>query len=54
MLARRLTAILPAMSLAEALATTRLYRVAGLTAARTTVVTSRPCVPRTRPSRLWG
>jgi magnesium chelatase family protein len=43
MLARRLTTILPAMRLAEALATTHIHRVAGLTGARTTVVTTRPC-----------
>jgi magnesium chelatase family protein len=43
MLARRLTTILPAMRLAEALETTRIPRVAGLTGARTAVVTTRPC-----------
>ena len=43
MLARRLTTILPAMSLADALETTRMHRVAGLTGARTAVVTTRPC-----------
>jgi magnesium chelatase family protein len=43
MLARRLTTILPAMTLAEALETTRLHRVAGLTGDRTASVTSRPC-----------
>jgi predicted ATPase with chaperone activity len=42
MLARRLTTILPAMSLAEALETTRIHSVAGLTGARTAVVTTRP------------
>ena len=42
-LARRLTTILPAMRLAEALETTRLPRVAGLTGARTAMVTRRPC-----------
>jgi predicted ATPase with chaperone activity len=42
MLARRLTTILPAMSLAEALETTRLHRVAGRTGTRTAVVTMRP------------
>jgi magnesium chelatase family protein len=42
MLARRLTTMLPAMSLAEALETTRIHRVAGLTGARTAVVTARP------------
>ena len=38
MLARRLTTILPAMTLAEAIETTRIHRVAGLTA----LVTTRP------------
>ena len=42
MLARRLTTILPEMSLAEALDTTRIHRVAGLTDGRTALVTSRP------------
>jgi predicted ATPase with chaperone activity len=42
MLARRLTTILPAMSLAEAVATTRIPRVAGRTGARTALVTMRP------------
>ena len=43
MLARRLTTIVLAMRLAEALETTRIHRVAGLIGARTTVVTARPC-----------
>jgi magnesium chelatase family protein len=43
MLARRLTTILPAMTLAEAIETTRIHRVAGLTGDRTTLVTTRPC-----------
>lgn len=43
MLAHRLATILPAMSLAKALDTTRIHRVAGLTGARTAVVTTRPC-----------
>jgi magnesium chelatase family protein len=42
-LVRRLTTILPAMSLAEALETTRIHSVAGLTGARTVLVTMRPC-----------
>jgi magnesium chelatase family protein len=42
MLARRLTTILPAMTLAEAIETTRIYRVAGLTGDRTALVTTRP------------
>jgi magnesium chelatase family protein len=42
MLARRLTTIPPAMTLAEAIETTRIHRVAGLTGARTGWVTTRP------------
>jgi magnesium chelatase family protein len=42
MLARRLTTILPAMSLAEALETTRIHGVAGLAGGHTAVVTTRP------------
>jgi Magnesium chelatase, subunit ChlI len=42
MLARRLTTIRPATVLAEALETTRIHRVAGLTGDRTTLVTTRP------------
>jgi magnesium chelatase family protein len=42
-LAWRLTTILPAMTLADALETTRLHRVAGLTGDRTALVTTRPC-----------
>src|SRR5918912_657676 len=42
MLARRLATILPAMSLAEALETTRIHRVAGLTGGRTSCITTRP------------
>jgi magnesium chelatase family protein len=41
MLARRLTTILPAMSLPEALETTNIPRVADRTGARTAVVTTR-------------
>jgi magnesium chelatase family protein len=43
MLARRLTTILPAMTLAEAIETTRIHRVPGLTGDRTALVTTRPC-----------
>jgi magnesium chelatase family protein len=43
MLARRLTTMLPAMTLAEPLETTRIHRVAGLTGDRTAWVTTRPC-----------
>jgi magnesium chelatase family protein len=42
MLARRLTTILPAMTLAEAIETTRIHRVTGRTGDRTTLVTIRP------------
>jgi magnesium chelatase family protein len=38
----RLTTILPATTLAEAIETTRIYRVAGLTGDRTALVMSRP------------
>ena len=43
MLARRLTTILPAMTLAEAIETTRIHRVAGRTGDRTALVTTHPC-----------
>jgi Magnesium chelatase, subunit ChlI len=42
-LARRLTTILPAITLAEAIETTRIHRVAGLTGDRTAVVMTCPC-----------
>jgi magnesium chelatase family protein len=42
MLARRLTTILPAMTLAEALETTRLHRVAGRISERMALVTLVP------------
>ena len=42
MLSRRLTTILPAMTLAEAMETTRIPRVAGRTSNRTALVTTRP------------
>jgi hypothetical protein len=42
-LARRLTTILPAITLTHALETTRIHRVAGLTGDRTTLATTRPC-----------
>src|SRR4051812_17656960 len=41
-LARRLTTILPAMTLAEVIETMRLHRVAGFTGDRTALVTTRP------------
>jgi magnesium chelatase family protein len=49
MLARRLTTVLPAMTLAEAIETTRLHPVAGLMGARPALVTT-----RIRPSPMWG
>ncbi len=49
MLARRLTTILPAMTLAEAIETTRVHSVAGLTGGRTALVTA-----RLDRSRLWS
>jgi hypothetical protein len=42
MLARRLTTILPEMTLPEAIETTRIHSVAGLTGDRTAFVTTRP------------
>jgi magnesium chelatase family protein len=42
MLARRLTTLRPAMPLTEALETTRLHSVAGLTGDRTACVTDYP------------
>jgi magnesium chelatase family protein len=42
MLARRLITILPAMTLAEAIETARIHRVAGLIGDRTALVTTRP------------
>jgi predicted ATPase with chaperone activity len=42
MLARRLPTILPAMTLPEAIDTTRIHRVAGRTGAHTALVTTRP------------
>jgi hypothetical protein len=54
MLARRLTTILTATALAEALATTRLPRVAGRTGERTALVTTRRFEAHFRRSRLWG
>jgi magnesium chelatase family protein len=42
MLTRRLTTILPAMTMAEAIETARIHSVAGLTGDHTAVVTARP------------
>jgi hypothetical protein len=53
MLARRLTTLLPAMTLAEAVETTRLHHVAGLTSDRTALVTiSSFCVNLCRVLRI--
>jgi magnesium chelatase family protein len=43
MLARRLTTILPAMTLSEAIETMRIHRVAGLTGDRMACATTCPC-----------
>jgi magnesium chelatase family protein len=43
MLGCRLTPMLPAMTLAEAIDTTRIHSVAGLTGDRKALVTTRPC-----------
>jgi magnesium chelatase family protein len=43
MLARRLTTMLPAMTLADAIETMHRHSVAGLTGDRTAWVTTRPC-----------
>jgi len=46
MLARRLTTILPEMTLPEAIETTRIHSIASRTGDRTAVVTTRPwCAP---------
>jgi magnesium chelatase family protein len=42
MLAQRLTTILPAMTLAESIETTRIHSVAGLTGDRAALITTRP------------
>jgi Magnesium chelatase, subunit ChlI len=54
MLARRLTTILPDMTVAEAIETTRIHSVTGLTGGRTAWVTIRPCHARVRRSRMSG
>jgi magnesium chelatase family protein len=53
-LARRLTTILPAMTLAEAIETTRIHRVAGPTDGRTALVTGRPCLAPHHPISAAG
>jgi magnesium chelatase family protein len=54
MLARRLTTILPAMTLAEAIETTRIHSVAGLTGDRTILVRPGRFAPPITPSPMWG
>jgi predicted ATPase with chaperone activity len=54
MLARRLTTILPAMSLAEAVETARIHRVAGLTGVRTAVSPPARVAPHLRRSPMSG
>jgi predicted ATPase with chaperone activity len=53
MLARRLTAILPAMTLAEALETTRIHRAAGLPDAHAAFVTTGLLCPYGAPHHIW-
>ena len=53
-LARRLTTILLAMTLAESIETTRLHRAAGLTGDRTALVATRPFRAPTTPSQMRG
>jgi predicted ATPase with chaperone activity len=51
---RRLTTILPPLTLAEAIDAASLHHVASLPGVRTAVVTTRPCrAPITR-SPMWG
>jgi magnesium chelatase family protein len=52
MLARRLTTIRPAMTRAEAIATTPLHRVVGPTGGRTALLTTRPF--RAPPQTISG
>ena len=54
MLARRLTTILPAMTLAEAIETARIHSLVGLTGDRTVLVTTRPFRSPTILSQIWG
>jgi magnesium chelatase family protein len=54
MLARRLTPILPAMTLVEAIETTRIHSVAGLTGDRTALVTTRSFRAPITPCPMWG
>jgi predicted ATPase with chaperone activity len=52
MLARRLTTILPAMTLAEAIETTRIHSVAGLTGAHAAFVTTGLLCPYSAPHHI--
>jgi hypothetical protein len=52
-LARRLTTILSAMHLVDALETMRMHRVAGRTGARTAVVITRSCRAPTSARQTW-
>ena len=51
-LARRLTTILPALRPAEALETTRIHRVAGLTGNHPALVATRACRDPITPSPM--
>lgn len=54
MLARRLTTILLLMTVADALETTRIHRVAGLTGNCTPALMMRRCRASTSRARMWG
>jgi magnesium chelatase family protein len=54
MLTRRLTTFLLDMTLAEAIETTKIHSVAGLTGGRTALVTTRPFRAPTRPCWKWA
>jgi magnesium chelatase family protein len=54
MLARRLTTILAAITLSEALDATRIHSIAGRTGDRTAWVTTRPFRALITPSRMLG
>jgi hypothetical protein len=52
-MSRRLTTLLPAITLAVAIDTTRIHRVAGRTSDRTALVTTCPRLAPTAPSPMW-
>lgn len=54
MLARCLTTILLAMIPAEAIDTTHIHSVTGLTGGRTALVTTQPLGHPITPSRMWA